>query len=169
MLLLLLLILLLLLSIINYYYNYCKLLLKQQFHWYLSSVHSTRVGCTWRCVLTKSTPFRRWIPTNVPAGRESLIKRSAFFSMAADQCMYFWSFQFCLSTGKAPGAPMKARTGNLDLGNLEYQNGSLAQTVSHSVYTLFTISYRAGALDRITFFRVMHCLQKKLVGGVISE
>ena len=70
------------------------------------------------CVLTKSIPFRRWIPTNGSLFSTFLMNLLASFSIFTDHFIYFWSHLFLFSTGKEPGAPMRAITGYFDAGNL---------------------------------------------------
>ena len=69
-------------------------------------------------IYTQSIPLRRWIPTNGPFGKLFCIYSSTSLLIFCDHFKKACAWRFCSSTGKLAGAPLNARTGWLDGGNL---------------------------------------------------
>lgn len=67
---------------------------------------------------TQSIPLRRWIPINGPRGNVLWIYSSTSLLIFSDHFRKACGWRFCSSTGKLAGAPLKARTGCFEGGNL---------------------------------------------------
>lgn len=69
-------------------------------------------------LLTQSTPFLRWMPINGRFCNLFWMKSFASFSILSDHRIYCWRPREFWWAGNGPGAPTKAKTGNLDEGYL---------------------------------------------------
>ena len=72
----------------------------------------------WIDSLTQSIPLRRWMPTNGPSGNVLFRSSSACVSSLVDHSRYCCSFLLGSMTGYGAGAPLNARIGCNEGGNL---------------------------------------------------
>lgn len=100
---------------------------------------------------TQSIPLRRWIPIYGPRGKVLWIYSSTSLLILSDHFRKACGWRFCSSTGKLAGAPLKARTGCFEGGNLTQKRRWTFQHHSFKIQMPYGLRVRSSGRQEVGY------------------